>query len=98
MAVTARERMLTDFSFQLLTQLASWLSQHAEGIWLSEAQWTISCLVSDFAAVQVSLLQRMVSAEGWEKIEVLTVDKCQGRDMPALLVSLVRCATLPVLM
>ena len=40
--------------------------------------------------LQVALLQRQAAAHNWHDVEVLTVDKCQGRDKPALLLSLVR--------
>ena len=43
---------------------------------------------------QVALLQAGVDAlaleEGHKGVEVLTIDRCQGRDKPALIVSLVR--------
>jgi DNA replication ATP-dependent helicase Dna2 len=39
---------------------------------------------------QVALLLRMVARHPWSDVEVLTIDKCQGRDKPALLLSLVK--------
>jgi len=32
----------------------------------------------------------MVAQQPWSGVEVLTIDKCQGRDKPALLLSLVK--------
>ena len=40
--------------------------------------------------VQVLLLQRICTKMGWSNLEVLTVDKCQGRDKDVVLLSLVR--------
>ena len=50
----------------------------------------------DIAAVspyrtQVAALSRASVAGGWSRVECLTVDKCQGRDRAAVLLSLVRC-------
>lgn len=39
---------------------------------------------------QVALLVKMVARHPWKDVEVLTIDKCQGRDKPALLLSLVK--------
>lgn len=39
---------------------------------------------------QVALLERRARQAGLEGVEVLTVDKCQGRDKQAVLLSLVR--------
>lgn len=51
---------------------------------------------SDAAAVspyrtQVAALARASVTGGWSSVESLTVDKCQGRDRAAVLLSLVRC-------
>ena len=43
-----------------------------------------------YRSVQVALLQRLAVQRGWKELEVLTVDRCQGRDTAALLLSLVR--------
>ena len=40
--------------------------------------------------MQVSLLQRRARERGWDSLEVLTIDKFQGRDKPIVLISLVR--------
>jgi len=40
---------------------------------------------------QVALLQREAKARGWGGLEVLTVDRFQGRDKAAVVLSLVRC-------
>ncbi len=39
---------------------------------------------------QVALLQQRVAARGWPETEVLTIDKCQGVEKPAVLLSFVR--------
>ena len=39
---------------------------------------------------QVALLQRQTQRRGWGAVEALTVDKFQGRDKDAILISLVR--------
>ena len=43
--------------------------------------------------VQVLLLQRICKERSWSDLEVLTVDKCQGRDKDVVLLSLVRSNT-----
>ena len=40
--------------------------------------------------VQVLLLQRICKQKSWSELEVLTIDKCQGRDKDVVLLSLVR--------
>lgn len=40
--------------------------------------------------LQVLLLQRLCKDMAWKDLEVLTVDKCQGRDKDVVLLSLVR--------
>lgn len=40
--------------------------------------------------LQVALLGRLAGTAGLEGVEVLTVDKCQGRDKDCILLSLVR--------
>ena len=40
--------------------------------------------------MQVALLQRQAQRRGWGAVEALTVDKFQGRDKDAILISLVR--------
>ena len=39
---------------------------------------------------QVAVLQQGVSSRGWSEVEVLTIDKCQGVEKPALLLSFVK--------
>lgn len=46
--------------------------------------------MTSFATVQVLLLQRVSKEMDWSDLEVLTVDKCQGRDKDVILLSLVR--------
>ena len=51
---------------------------------------------SDVAAIspyrtQVATLARAASNNRWSSVEALTVDKCQGRDRAAVMLSLVRC-------
>ncbi len=48
--------------------------------------WTMLLL----PCVQVLLLQRLCKHMAWSNLEVLTVDKCQGRDKDVVLLSLVR--------
>ena len=38
----------------------------------------------------MAILLKLVAQHTWAGVEVLTVDKCQGRDKPALLLSLVK--------
>ena len=40
--------------------------------------------------LQVSLVSRLCKEHNWSEVEVLTVDKCQGRDKGVILLSLVR--------
>lgn len=40
--------------------------------------------------LQVLMLQRLCKDMAWKELEVLTVDKCQGRDKDVVLLSLVR--------
>lgn len=40
--------------------------------------------------LQVALLKRLTLEQRWTDLEVLTVDKCQGRDKDVILLSLVR--------
>lgn len=39
---------------------------------------------------QVLLMSRICKEKSWSQLEVLTVDKCQGRDKDVILLSLVR--------
>ncbi len=54
---------------------------------LGGASVTYSELLS--ACVQVALLQRRCRQRGWGGLEALTVDKYQGRDKAAIIISLV---------
>ena len=40
--------------------------------------------------LKVSLLQRGLVHHNWQEVEVLTIDKCQGREKPVVLLSLVK--------
>lgn len=38
----------------------------------------------------MALLQRLAKQRGWDDLEALTIDRCQGRDKDVILISLVR--------
>ena len=38
----------------------------------------------------MALLQRLAKQRGWDDLEALTIDRCQGRDKDVVLISLVR--------
>ena len=38
----------------------------------------------------MALLQRLAKQRGWDDLEALTIDRCQGRDKNVILISLVR--------
>lgn len=40
--------------------------------------------------VQVALLQEGVAEKGWTEVDVMTIDKCQGTEKPAVLLSFVK--------
>ena len=53
----------------------------------------LSCVLMGTSRYQVAVVRRQAAAKGCEGLEVLTIDRCQGRDAAAVLVSLAITAT-----
>ncbi len=46
-------------------------------------------------SLQVALIQRLAKLRGWDGLEALTIDRCQGRDKDVILVSMVQILHCP---
>lgn len=51
---------------------------------------SLGCTALQDFCLQVARLQQEAAKRKWDKLEVLTIDKCQGIERPVLLLSLVR--------